>query len=401
MPFTKTICHLSFPTMVLHKVLFLPFLLSWAATASTARRCTNHAAKNGIYVEGPVDVIDDPLANFDAPKLATYNRTAVEDWSHDAVSEDGSMGLAFTYSRGSVGPAVAAQRVFLSVVWPNGTRYMEFAFAEESNFEMCPDKTTGRFFNRTSEFEWKMESTSDFKHSVTMINSPTVKGTVTMKALVPPLYPNGLQYPDPKGDPFFAPLLWWEENVPTGTVEANLTINGTPLIFRGVGGRERNWNSLAWSDVCESWDMVRGVVGPYSFIGWKNKSKIEGTQFSLVLLKGNRVVFRTQSLIPSASAPFASIEQMDNGPLHLASPPSANVQLPESRFSGYAIHMVSPESNKEWRFNVNFTQTVYWFKASATAHIGGFVGNVKGGEVGKRQYAGLGSGNTQESVDKP
>lgn len=105
-----------------------------------------------------------------------------------------------------------------------------------------------------------------------------------MDALAPPLYPNGLEYPNIEGNPLFAPMLWWEESVPAGTVETNLTtINGTPFVFSGVGGRKRNWNSLAWSDVCEQWDMVRGVAGPYRFIGWRNKSKVEGSQFGLLL----------------------------------------------------------------------------------------------------------------------
>jgi hypothetical protein len=341
---------------------------------------------------------NDPLGPFDAPKIPTYNETAVEDWSHDAVSTDGSMGLAFTYSRGSVGQAIAAQRVFVSVAWPNGTRYMEFAFAEQSNIGTCPHKTTGRFFNTTSDFEWKFEFTTDFERSVTTINSPTIQGTIMMKALSPPLYPNGLQYPNVDGDPLFAPMLWWEESVPTGTVEANLTINGTPFAFSGVGGRERNWNSLAWSAICERWDMVRGVAGPYSFIGWKNKSKLGGNQFSLVLLKGRQVVFRTQNMEPVGSEPYGSITQTNTSSVHLASPPGATVRLPESRFSGYVIDMASPKTQEHWRFSVDFTQSVYWFKSSVTAHIGGFAGNVTGGQVGKCQYSGLSSGNAQESV---
>ena len=262
---------------------------------------------------------NDPLTNFDAPKIPIYNRTSIEDWSHDAVSADGSMGLALTYSRGSIGSAIAAQRVFVSVAWPNGTRYLEFASAEQSNFETCPDKTTGRFYNTGSDFEWKFESTTDFKLSVTTVNSATVKGTVTMNALVPALYPNGLQFPDAKGNPMFAPLLWWEENAPAGTVEANLTINGTPFVFQGVGGRERNWNSLPWSAVCEEWDMVRGVVGPYRFIGWRNKSRFGGTQFSLALIKGREVVFRTQNLKPTGSETYGSISQTNTSSVHLTS----------------------------------------------------------------------------------
>lgn len=123
------------------------------AGLSYVGQCTNNSALDGVVVEGPVTMSNDPLAAFDAHKISIYNQTAVKDWSHDAVSEDDSMGLAFTYSRGTVGPTIAAQRVFVSVVWPNGTRYMELAFTEQSDIEICPDRIIAWFYNTTLAVE--------------------------------------------------------------------------------------------------------------------------------------------------------------------------------------------------------------------------------------------------------
>lgn len=113
-------------------------VLIYLSTLAYAKNCTNHPAYDGIIVEGPVQLIDDPLKNFDATMIPLYNGSAIEDWSHDAASADGSTGLAFTSSRGSISGVPGAQRLFISVAWPNGTRYMENVFTEKSNIEMCP-----------------------------------------------------------------------------------------------------------------------------------------------------------------------------------------------------------------------------------------------------------------------
>lgn len=201
---------------------------------------------NGDIVDGDVKMIDDPLRNFDGIMIPAYNGSAIEDWSHDAVSDDGLTGLAFTTNRGTIGGNPGAQRIFFSAVWPNGTRYMEMAFTDESNIAVCPEKTVGTWFNTTTDLQWKFEYSSDYKDTTITINSSTISGTIIMRSLVPALYPNGLEYPDPRGNTLFAPLLYWVENVPAATVEANLTVANTPFRLTGFGGLECNWLSLSW-----------------------------------------------------------------------------------------------------------------------------------------------------------
>ncbi|KEY69962.1 hypothetical protein S7711_09682 [Stachybotrys chartarum IBT 7711] len=359
--------------------------------------CVNHPALDGDIVNGHVEMIDDPLRNFDSIMIPVYNASAIEDWSHDAVSADGMTGLAFTSSRGSIGGVPGAQRLFISAVWPNGTRYMEMAFTDESSIDSCPEQTIGRWYNTTTDVEWKFEYSADYQDTLVTINSPTVSGTIKMQSLAPPLYPNGLEYPNPDGNTLFAPLLYWVENVPVGAVQANLSILGTSFILDGFGGRERNWLSLSWGDSSTSWDMMRGVVGPYRYIGWAHQSKIEGFQYSMVLLKEETVIFRTQRLQPFDKEPWGTITQTNDSSIHLTSPPDANVRLPESTFTGYTIEMVSPETEEHWKFDIGFTQTVYWFQAGRSTLIGGYTANVTGGLVGGCQYSGLSSGNLQET----
>lgn len=375
------------------------YLLASLPTVAYGTSCINHPASDGFVVDGPVKLFEDPLRNFDSVMIPVYNNSAIEDWSHDAVSADGSSGMALTSSRGSIGGSPGAQRIFISVVWPNGTRYMENAFFEESNIESCPDITVGRWFNTTHDVEWEFEYTTDFKRTLVTVNTPTISGTVEIHSLVPPLYPNGLEYPHARGNTLFAPLLYWVENVPTGVVDANLTILGTPFVLHGIGGRERNWLPLSWGATSASWDMMRGVVGPYRFIAWNHRSKLEGgSQFSMVLLKGEEVVFRTERLDSSSSETWGSITQITSGPVHLASPADEDVKLPESTFTGYVIKMVSPRTGEQWEFEIDFTRTVYWFPASPPAYLGGFGAKVVGGLVGGCQYEGESSGNAQELI---
>ncbi|KAK0725167.1 hypothetical protein B0H67DRAFT_569793 [Lasiosphaeris hirsuta] len=370
-------------------------------TSARGTNCTDSVALDGVYTSRDVDMGSDPLTHFDAPQLSDFNASAIEDWSFDGVSRDGSAGMSFFFSRGTVAGHVAAQRLFLSVVWPNGTRYMESVFVRKSSVRQCRGSTIAHWTDDATRVRWTFASSVNYQNTVVTIDSPAVKGTYTIKALTPAVYPNGLEYPSADGDPLFAPELYWEESVPVGTVEANLSILGTPFVLSGYGGREKNWNSEAWADISADWDMMRAAVGPYAFIVWRYTSQVDrNTYFSVVLFKNRQVIFRTANL--GASDPdgktYGSVASTNTGPVHLSSAPGSRLPLPESRFTGYVLDFVSPETEQRWKFALDFTRTVYWFPASSALRIGGFVGNVTGGLVGGEQYTGLASGSAQEVV---
>lgn len=368
-------------------------------TAARSIKCTSSLALDGVYIGGDVDMGGDPLTHFDAPQISAFNASAIEDWSFDGVSHDGTAGMSFFFSRGTVAGHIAAQRLFLSVVWPNGTRYMESVFVKRSSVHQCKHSTTANWLNDTAGVNWTFTSSIDYRNTVVTIDSPTVKGTYTIKALTPAVYPNGLEYPSADGDPLFAPELYWEETVPVGTVDANLSILGTPFVLSGYGGREKNWNSRAWADISANWDMIRAAVGPYAFIVWRYTSQVDqNTYLSMVLFKNRQVIFRTSRLDDSDGETYGSVTLTNAGLVHLASAPDSRLQLPESRFTGYILDFVSPDTKLHWRFAVNFTRTVYWFPASSTLRIGGFVDSVTGGLVGGKPYTGLASGSAQEVV---
>jgi hypothetical protein len=340
---------------------------------------------------------NNPWTHFDAPMIGGFNITNGEDWSFEGVSADGQSGMGFTFSRGTVAGNSLAQRMFIAAVWPNGTRFMESTFADVSEILSCNNMTKGTWYNGSSGMNWTFEASKDYSRTLVNVESATVRGTFTLDAVSPAVYPNGLIYPDPRGDNLFAPYLYWVENVPVGVAEANLTIRGTPFVLKGIGGRERNWNSFPWSQVSSSWDMIRAELGPYTLMAWTFESKIDRrTYFSSVLMNGKEVHFRTQTQEVSTTKTHGSISLQHNGTVHLSSDPSSAKPLLESRHTGYVLEMVAPRTRKRWRFEVDYTKCVYWFPAGDSGKIGGFVGDIKGGLVGGHQYIGRASGTSME-----
>ncbi|KAI1406107.1 hypothetical protein F4819DRAFT_507656 [Hypoxylon fuscum] len=360
-------------------------------------KCTDHEALDGQYVDGAVIMNDDPLAHFDYPMVTVFNSSVSETWAFDAASKDGKAGIVVYLSRGTVIGSLAAQRGLISVVWPNGTRYMENTFVEESNLRMCKKTTEGTWTNSSGVVTWKFTADKDFKGAEVTIDSPEIQGTFTLRSRGPPLYPGGLVYPDASAHTLLAPQMYWQEQFPVADAEANLTIRGTPFTLSGIGGRDKNWNSFPWAAVSPSWDMVRAISGPYGLMLWNFTSSADGLPyFSATLMKNGKVIFRTASATASDTETYGTVERISTGAVHLASPPGTLSPLPESRHTGYLVNFVSPKTREHWTFTVGFTSTTFWFPASETQTVGQYVGQVTGGLNGKKQYHGYASGSVME-----
>jgi len=361
--------------------------------------CTTHRIIAGVYSDGPVPLSPSPLTHFDAPMIPYYNATAGEDWSFDAVSSSSSSGLSLVLSRGTVGSKLAAQRMLISMTWPNRTRYMESVFADESTITQCAHTTTGTWLNHTTGANWTFAVSNDYARGAIIIASPTINGTYSITARTPPLYPDGTTYPSRNATTLFAPQLYWTENVPVGDVKAEFEVKGTSFVLHGMGGREHNWNAQPWGTISKRWDQIRAEVGLWTLMGWTYESRVveNTTCLSLIVMENGSVVARyTENQGERADGTYGSIALSNTGSVHLASAPGNKEPLPESRHSGYVVVLKEPRTGKEWRFEIEFTQTVYWFTASEIARIGQFVGTASGGLLGGTQFRGLTSGSLQE-----
>jgi hypothetical protein len=390
--------------MHLHQLITRLVFVTAASTASAAperEQCTEHRALAGEFVQGgPAEVSADPLTHFDSPMVTVFDDSVSENWSFDAVSDDGKASIVLYLTRGTVANNVAAQRGLVSVAWANGTRYMENAFVDVSTLTTCPRKTSGLWTNKSGSISWGFTASKDFKQSIVTIKSPTINGTFKLKSRGPPIYPGGLVYPNTQASVLFAPEMYWQEQFPVADAEVRLNIRGTPFRLNGVGGRDKNWNPRPWAVISQNWDMARAIVGPYSLMLWNYTSAVDGkSYFSATVTKGDKVMFRTSKRESSCGTEsYGSFKLTTTGPVHLSSPPGSKDPLMESRHTGYLIDLVSPQTDEHCRFNIDFSQTTFWFRASETLNVGQFAGITSGGLVGGKVYKGVSTGSVQELV---
>jgi len=119
---------------------------------------------------------------------------------------------------------------------------------------------------------WTFAASKGYTRTFVAVQSATIQGTFTLDTISPVICPNGLNYSNPHGDNLFLASLYWMENVPVGIAVANLTIRGTPFVLKGIGGRERNWNSFAWAQIVARCGTIRTEFGPYTSAGHLNPS---------------------------------------------------------------------------------------------------------------------------------
>lgn len=363
------------------------------------KKCTEHRALRGDFVEGPAVVSADPMTHFDSPMVTVFDNSISENWSFDAVSKDGKASIVLYLTRGTVANVVAAQRGLISIAWANGTRYMENAFVDVSTLMTCSKTTSGLWTNNSGNITWGFTASKDFKQSVVTIKSPTINGTFKLKSRGPPIYPGGLVYPNAQGNVLFAPEMYWQEQFPVADAEVRLNVRGTPFHLNGIGGRDKNWNPRPWAAISRNWDMGRAIVGLYGLMFWNYTSALDGqSYFSATVTKGNKVVFRTSNQKASQSESYGTVQLTNTGPVHLASPPESKDPLPESRHAGYLVDLKDPKTKEHWQFTIDFSQTTFWFPASEILRVGQYAGIASGGLVGKETYKGLSTGSVQELV---
>lgn len=363
------------------------------------KQCFKHESLAGRFVDGPAKMSVDPLVAFDSPMVSVFNSTVSENWSFDAVSHDGRASIVVYLTRGSVANTVGAQRGLISVSWANGTRYMENAFMNMSTLTTCPRSTSGLWTNNDRNVSWGFTASTNFKKSVITIESLTINGTFTLKNRGPPIYPGGLVYPNAKASVMFAPEMYWQEQFPVADAKVNLDIQGTPFVLSGVGGRDKNWNPRPWAVISGNWDMGRLIAGPYGLMFWNYTSAVDGqSYFSATLMKDGDVIFRTSNGHPLRDQAYGTIKLTNSGGVHLTSAPGAMYVLPKSRHTGYIVDLMSPKTREHWRFTLDFSQTTFWFPASANLTVGQFGGIVYGGLVNGKDFKGVASGSVQEYV---
>ncbi|KAI0782590.1 hypothetical protein C8Q75DRAFT_787542 [Abortiporus biennis] len=270
---------------------------------------------------------------------------------------------------------------------PDGTSFAETLSAETSQVSESGERVVGTWKNVGSFVSNSVQEISKFSLTLDGPDSP-VKGTITITSDVPrhlgcssnePTFNSAIprdNHLSGKAKTFYT-QLGWTVSISAGRAVVDLQVDGKPLAFSGTGYHDQNWMPIAFMDLFKTWYFGTAQAGPYvlayltvqvadsSYVfnsGYLSKNgkllqkqcntdKITGTDISV--LKPFGVLNGTQTEVPLVPAGY-SIEYVGSG---------------GERFK---FDLTSLASNPD---------LVFYHRS---------VAKVRGGEVGKEQYDGVG-----------
>jgi len=336
-------------------------------------------------VNGSVYIDTSPMTPFEWPTVSALNSTAWEYWYFDGVSSDGSAGVTIVFFRDPslVAAGLGILRVSVDAVWSNGTKFTTMMFANNSIVEECGDETTGTWTGpgMACSFRFLQYAAAEIALSGVGITGETVTGTYSLTSFSKARYPDGTTYPSKKETVELAPLIYWNEAIPGGSVKTDTVLAGTPLTFSGIGGTDRNWGPFIWDYVADHWWWLRTVAGPYTLVFWKYASPLDGKTYTYSYLEEHGVPVFTSTIegAVAGGADYATFELLYNGTVHGSF---------EDLNTGSEVELHSPKRGKSWRFEIEHVNVVFEPPAGNDQYSR-FVNTAKGGEVGCQVFAGV------------
>ncbi|KAL2065961.1 hypothetical protein VTL71DRAFT_3631 [Oculimacula yallundae] len=265
-----------------------------------SHHCEVNSLKSFDIANGTIaDIGEDPLIPFSSPKHSAINDTVWEFWFFDATTDDGDAGISIAFWRdnshvGADPPPLGVLRLQTQVVFPNGTHWIETSWVAENTVTVCKDATTGIW--KKPGYEYSFKTSTNHKYTSIVLDSPTLKGTYNLTASAPPVYPDGNYWPSKHASAKVMPLVYWNAGVPSGKVNVDMDIAGTRLNFTGIGGFDRNWGVIPLFQASLGFQYGRLAIGPYSVLFWLVGSKVDRqTYLDSVVIKSNKVVFTTKN----------------------------------------------------------------------------------------------------------
>ena len=376
----KTIQVIMSPLMLL-----LIILLSIFGLSNAQPGCTTSVSQSNVTVHGSVNINLDPLAPTDINRLAALNRSVHQEWYFDSFSADGTSDITIVFFHQS-GSSNGDIYVMLDAIWPNGTRYNNNIFVEESHVITCPGQTTGLWSSSAQYISFNFILDSNLKRAIITVKTPNINGEWHLDSTTPARYPYGDLYPSRSASLYFAPYNWWEEAIPSGTVSTTFEFEGTKLSFDGFGGHDTFVTAFSpWNLISKDWIWARLVAGPYSAVIWYYNSSIDAElHVSAFLVQGETILFSS----PGPNSTFTLSLLYDGGV-------SDNVINNATGF-GFDFTQTSGQHNS-WHFEMKHTHLGlqdYGTNSNYTR----FVDTVSGGESGGLLYDG--SGQSEQVVFK-
>lgn len=221
-----------------------------------------------------------------------------------------------------------------------------------------------------------------------MVAGPQVSGTFSLKSQSPARYPGGELYPSPTASLNLGPLIYWNEAIPGGNVDASFTLGGTPFSFTGIGGHDRNFAPFIWDFIAQHWYWLRFVVGPYTLVFWIWTSAIDGKTYTTAFLSENGVeIFATRNGAISSDGRYGTLALLYGGKIHGSF---------DDMSTGFAVDLVDQTCDKKWHFELQHKNIAFEAPAGSNNNYSRFVNSASGGEVGKKVW--LGAANSEQNV---
>jgi hypothetical protein len=376
--------------LLLLGAVLLPFIV--ASHPSPA--CTTDIVTGFESVQGPVSINTSPLDPFEVPKISAINQTAWEYWYFDSVSSDGKSGVAVTFfkdpSTSFLG--LGNLRLELEAVWSNGTTFSTLLFVNESTVTTCGDVTQGVWNTTSQGIVFSFQISKKLKQVDIVVSGPQISGTFSMKSKDPARYPGGELYPSSTASLALAPLIYWNEPIPAGTVNVNMTLGGTPFTLSGGGGHDRNYAPFIWDFIVKQWYWMRVVTGPYTMVFWFWESAIDGkTYTSAFLTKRGKEIFATTKGNVSLGGNYATMSLLYGGRVHGTFPDNS---------TGISIDLVDHDCDKSWHFELQHQNLAFEAPHGINQQYSRFVNTASGGEVGQKVWKGI-ANSEQNNVQVP
>ena len=332
----------------------------------------------------PVFFGSDPLDDPESPKMLPLNTTGGEQWEFDGVSGDGMSMFYFGFYRDPNYSILGTGNLRLVSEWAHadGSKFIRVDYPSDSIVESCTWGTRGLWKgNNGKDYSCGFEITRDMAVARVGCDTDDLTGSMVFKSLLPPRYPDGSIYPNANADTEVVPYFRWVEPIPVSVNEVDVTIEGKPFQFVGLGGHERIWTAFNWFTCLRALSANRILAGQYalSHIGWESNVVPGLYKPSIVLAKEGKQIFAATRDSPSETEDYVTMEKTSGGTV------SGGLR---DQTTGFILDIVSPSTEKKWRFVVE--NKLVGFEVNAGDRFGsnGFAATVEGGALGEKTYSG-------------
>ncbi|KFY92175.1 hypothetical protein V500_04262 [Pseudogymnoascus sp. VKM F-4518 (FW-2643)] len=328
----------------------------------------------------PIDFRTSPLDHFNGPKLNPMNRTAGEQWEFDGIGSNAKTGLVIGFYRDPNYAILGTGnfRVSLDILWENGTIYSQDHHVAHSVVEECNQQIIGTW--SSPGVLYSFEVSNDNRHAIIRVDTPTIKGSFEIESSAPARYPDGSIFPNEEGTTAAAPFFHWVQPIPTGRINVDLSIEGSPYVWTGLGGHERLWSAFSWFTVLEGMNVVRAEVGPYqlTYLAFKSHILTPGVAYpSVFLSKNGEPIFTATTGYVSKSENYVTLSKKYGG--------KVTGGLGD-RSTGHVLNLVSPKTGKHWYFDFEHNAVSFEFALGEGSGGTGFAALATGGEIEGEKY---------------